>query len=314
MTHRIVKLARTKAPGRDVWAHERRARDLGLELVLEVHAKDALSRAISELWRSKDARVGETLAGIYLLRADLVALGPQAAVSLTPYALFGVPLFVAWNPLGQVLTRNAFTSPSRDDLIALLSAFFDDVAHGRKHELHPAPAIGGERLAPLPKPAARAATVETVGETVTEAGTDDRAEATSAVAQLAAGLDAFLGNALELARSFLRQHDLRDDLSLHSLRQLDAWFDESASELQGTEPEGRFLAALGVYLGSVVVANAPAEWFVDSSQSSPIDALCVRVTNDGRDEVFQPVAIALGRLRDTEQGFFGHAVAMCRKL
>jgi hypothetical protein len=30
--------------------------------------------------------------------------------------------------------------------------------------------------------------------------------------------------------------------------------------------------------------------------------------------VFQPVAIALGRLHDGEQGFFGHAVAMCRKL
>jgi hypothetical protein len=261
--------------------------------------------------------VDDTLAGIYLLRADLLAIGPKIAVSLSPYALFGVPLFVGYNPLGQVLTRAALASRKRDELVNTLSAFFQDVARGRRHELHPTPQIGGERggsktatRATPPATVETPSTVDTVGVPVPDAPH----QGASAVAQLAAGLDSFLDNALELARSFLRQHDLRDDLSLHSLRQLDALYDEQAGDAGLNEPEGRFLAALGVYLGAVVTANATAEWFVDSSEPSPIDALSLRVSGDGREEVFHPVAIALDRLRDVEKGFYGHAVAMCRKL
>jgi hypothetical protein len=318
VTHRIATLDRKKPPGPQVWEHDRRARELELELVVELHAKkDQVSRAIGELWRSKDALVDETLDGIYLLRADLLTIGPKAALGLTPYALFGAPLFVGWNPLGQVLTRAAFASGSRDDIVTTLSAFFQDVAQGRKHALHPAPRIGGE-----PRPArssarrARERAIDTKGEAIVEDAILPGADATppkapSAVAQLDTSLDAFLANALELARSFLRQHDLRDDYSLHSLRQLDALFDEQANE---AEPEGRFLAAMGVYLGAVVTMNASAEWFVDRSKSSPIEALSLRVNTAGKEQVFHPVAIALDRLRDAEKGLYGHAVAMCRKL
>jgi hypothetical protein len=321
VTHRIVTLDRKKAPGPQVWEHDRRASELGLGLVVELHAKkDQVSRAIGELWRSKDALVDETLDGIYLLRADLLAIGPKAALGLTPYALFGAPLFVGWNPLGQVLTRAAFASGSRDDVVTTLSAFFQDVAQGRKHALHPAPRIGGRpRRARSPAPQAREQAIDTKGEAIAEDVILPEADATppnapSAVAQLDTSLDAFLANALELARSFLRQHDLRDDYSLHSLRQLDALFDEQANEAEPPEPEGRFLAAMGVYLGAVVTMNASAEWFVDRSKSSPIEALSLRVNTAGKEQVFHPVAIALDRLRDAEKGLYGHAVAMCRKL
>lgn len=313
MTHKIVDLDRKRPAPQQVWEHERRAREAELQLVVELHAKkDPVSRAIGGLWRERGDLVNDTLSGIYLLRADLLAIGPKAALALSPYALFGVPLFVAWNPLGQVLTRAAFSSRERDDIVATLSAFFEDVSQGRKHTLHPAPRIGNT---PPSRRAPQSATIDTAGEPLPGPAEPHPGSPTTAgptaVEQLTAGLDAFLANALDLARSFLRQHELRDDLSLHSLRQLDAVLDERTT---GEPPEGRFLAALGVYLGSVVASQTEAEWFVDATEQSPIDALCLRVVRGECEEIYRPVVIALDRLRDEEKGFYGHAVAMCRRL
>ena len=317
MTH-VIETVDANAPlAPQVWEHEARARERGLELVVELHLdKEPLSRAIGRLWKKDRALTAETLEGIFLLRIDLARVGPKAAVALTPYALFGVPSFIAWNPLGQVLTRGAFKSRQRSDLVLALSAYFHDVAHHRKHELHPAPKIPeGVPLAPQrEKPRPKAPPSEKPAVSTPPTATPAPQGRSPAVEQLARGLSAFLDNALAVAREFLRRHDLRDDLSLHSLRQLDAHLDEHPVVAGSEVVEGRHLAALGVYLGSVVAANTEARWFVDEAQASPIDALALQVTTAGEARVFRPVQIALQRLHDTEQGFYGHAIAMCRKV
>lgn len=370
----VVEASSEPSLNEQVWDHERRAKQLGLQLVVEVYAKkNPTSKAISKLWRKKSQAISDTLHGIYLLRVDLLAVGPKRAIELTPYVFFGVPLFVAWNPLGQLLTSNAFSATGAERLIETLSAYFADVAAGRKHELHPAPTLPratpdpgprgkrrGRAVVPVhptgdygalqvelgdgssranasaPKEPTVAASQEpaelapnqpatAASEEPAELAREERAAAASEeptqtaseeltpVQRLAANLDVFLDNALDLAKQFLRQCDCRDDESLHSLRQLDVHLDENLEALHSPEFVRQNLVPLGVYLGAVVRRNASARWFVDETQESPIEALALSVQSPSGERVFRPTQVALERLTDSDTGFYGQAVDMCRK-
>jgi hypothetical protein len=321
LSHRKEPLDAKRPLAQQVWDHEKRARELGLQLVVELHTnKEPTSKAIDRLWSKERKLTEETLEGIYLVRVDLVKAGAKEVMALTPYALFGVPLFIGWNPLGQVLTRAAFRAREPAEVVLVLSAFFNDVAHGRRHTLNPPPMVPSGS-SPRPRRVKRA---EATGSSIVTGGEElPRSEATakteapptlSPIAMLAANLEAFLANALSVGRAFLKEHDLRDDLSLHSLRQLDALLDENPTLAKTRDLDGGALAAIGVYLGCVVAANAKAEWFIDTRQQSPIEAVSLRVLAADRERVFRPIKIALDRLHDLDKGFYGHAVDMARQL
>jgi hypothetical protein len=64
---------------------------------------------------------------------------------LTPFALAGVPLFLGWNPVGQVLSAREFGNLAPEELVLPLSAFVEDVLHGRPHSLNPQPRLGNAK-------------------------------------------------------------------------------------------------------------------------------------------------------------------------
>src|SRR5690606_1438486 len=127
----------------EVWQHERLAREQGLSLVVEIHSNSVLaSRRLTEWWRAGGELAEDTLNGIYLLRVDLKQFGPEAILRLTPYAVAGAPLFVGWNPVGQVLSRTQFARLTPSEMAPALSAFVADVLAARPHALNPHPSIG----------------------------------------------------------------------------------------------------------------------------------------------------------------------------
>jgi hypothetical protein len=127
----------------EVWRHARRAAQRNLALVVEVYARSVLaSRRLTEWWKSGDALMRDTLQGIYLLRVDLKKYGPEAVLRLTPYAVTGAPLFVGWNPIGQVCSRSQFDELTPEAMALPLSAFVEDVLARRPHTLNPVPSLG----------------------------------------------------------------------------------------------------------------------------------------------------------------------------
>lgn len=127
----------------EVWRHARLAQARGLTLVVEVYARSVLaSRRLTEWWKSGDTLMQDTLSGVYLLRVDLQAFGPEMVLKLTPYAVVGAPLFVGWNPIGQVCSRTQFEELTRGAMALPLSAFVEDVLAGRPHSLNPDPSLG----------------------------------------------------------------------------------------------------------------------------------------------------------------------------
>jgi hypothetical protein len=127
----------------EVWRHARLAEQRGLALVVEVHARSVLaSRRLTEWWKSGNVLMQDTLSGTYLLRIDLQTFGPEAVIKLTPYAVVGVPLFVGWNPIGQVCGRSQFEELTPESMALPLSAFVEDVLAGRPHSLNPVPSLG----------------------------------------------------------------------------------------------------------------------------------------------------------------------------
>jgi hypothetical protein len=339
----VAEVKASEPLNRQVWEHEAIAKRDGLKLVIELFTKkQPTSKALSKLWKKRDQVVTETLSGIYLLRVNVADVGLKASLALTPYTIFGVPLFIAWNPLAQLLTNKALNSSDTEPLLATLSAFFEDVANDRKHTLHPAPRLpfGSKSVASTAKAKAKRSRAEgstteaaalpqttasatpplepaTPKELATEApqhSADPTGQPRTAVLLLEADLALFLENALAVAVEFLLQSELRADGSLHSLRQLDAFLDENKERTRSPEFVAQSLAALGVYLGMVIQTNANATWFVDAEQASPIDALGLRVSTPDGEQIFCPVALALERLHDSSKGFYGHAVALCRTL
>lgn len=127
----------------EVWRHARLAEAKGLALVVEVYARSVLaSRRLTEWWKSGSTLMQDTLSGIYLLRVDLQTFGPEAVLRLTPYAVVGAPLFVGWNPIGQVCSRTQFEELTPEAMALPLSAFAEDVLAGRPHSLNPVPSLG----------------------------------------------------------------------------------------------------------------------------------------------------------------------------
>jgi hypothetical protein len=127
----------------EVWRHAGLADERGLALVVEVYARSVLaSRRLTEWWKSGNTLMQDTLAGIYLLRIDLQTFGPEAVIKLTPYAVVGAPLFVGWNPFGQVCSRSQFDELTPESMALPLSAFVEDVLAGRPHSLNPVPSLG----------------------------------------------------------------------------------------------------------------------------------------------------------------------------
>jgi hypothetical protein len=127
----------------EVWRHARLATARGLALVVEIYARSVLaSRRLTEWWKSGDALMQETLSGIYLLRVDLQKYGPEAILRLTPYAVVGAPLFVGWNPIGQVCSRTQLERLTPDAMALPLSAFVEDVLAQKPHSLNPVPSLG----------------------------------------------------------------------------------------------------------------------------------------------------------------------------
>lgn len=127
----------------EVWRHAGLASRRGLALVVEVYARSVLaSRRLTEWWKSGNTLMQDTLSGVYLLRVDLQTFGPEAVLKLTPYAVVGAPLFVGWNPIGQVCSRSQFEELTPEAMALPLSAFVEDVLAGRPHSLNPTPSLG----------------------------------------------------------------------------------------------------------------------------------------------------------------------------
>lgn len=127
----------------EVWRHAQLAKERGLALVVEIYARSVLaSRRLTDWWCSGDPLMRDTLTGIYLLRVDLQKYGPEAVLRLTPYAVVGAPLFVGWNPVGQVCSRTQFEELTPESMALPLSAFVEDVLAGRPHSLNPVPSLG----------------------------------------------------------------------------------------------------------------------------------------------------------------------------
>src|SRR5690606_1346224 len=158
----------------EVWRHAALADERGLALVIEVYARSVLaSRRLTEWWKTGNELMQDTLSGIYLLRVDLQTFGPEAVLKLTPYAVVGAPLFVGWNPVGQVCSRSQFEELTPEAMALPLSAFVEDVLEGRPHSLNPDPSLGSaERTR-------EAAALRRVGQALTKIA-ERRASETSA--------------------------------------------------------------------------------------------------------------------------------------
>ena len=76
----------------------------------------------------------------------------------------------------------------------------------------------------------------------------------------------------------------------------------------------RFFVGCLLLLFATGVPVEGAEWFVDKSQGSPIEAVSLRVQAEDGERVFRPIKVALDRLHDPDKGFYGHAVDMARQL
>lgn len=182
----------------EVWRHAALADERGLALVIEVYARSVLaSRRLTEWWKSGNELMQDTLNGVYLLRVNLQMFGPEAVLRLTPYAVVGAPLFVGWNPVGQVCSRSQFEELTPEAMALPLSAFVEDVLAGKPHSLNPDPSLGSaERTR-------EAAALRRVGQALTKIA-ERRASETSArraARQLAAdGKDTSSRRALGEAR------------------------------------------------------------------------------------------------------------------
>lgn len=144
----IIVDAEKSAEGlnRQVWQHAAAAEARGLAPIVELWARSStLSRSLDAWWRAGGELVEDTLQGVYLIRVNLVTFGPEAVLKLTPFALAGVPLFLGWNPTGQVLTAKQFAGQAPADLAQALSAFVEDVIAGKPHSLNPSPKVGSAR-------------------------------------------------------------------------------------------------------------------------------------------------------------------------
>lgn len=310
----------------EVWQHERLAREQGLSLVVEVHSNSVLaSRRLTEWWRAGGELAEETLNGIYLLRVDLKQFGPEAILRLTPYAIAGAPLFVGWNPVGQVLSRSQFARLIPSEMALPLSAFFADVVASRPHALNPHPSIGNvERnreaqalrqanmnLSRAPRSAAAPSArqvPEPVGEQAEHTGQAEHAaqDVTSALT---------LEQLLSAARAGFA--DLEDLLgqplhfSLEDLRVLDLALDALRDE-QRLDFARQLGAVVAVYLGDTIRSRVKADWQLEENSERPTTRLLLQGEVLGEQKEIRPMEWVIETLADRSRSLYGQALAWCR--
>ncbi len=326
--YRIVDVdAAPESLNAEVWRHERQARQLGLSLVVEVHSPSVLaSRRLSEWWASGGALAKKVLAGIFLLRVDLKRYGPQAILGLTPYAVAGAPLFVGWNPVGQVLSRSQFTGLTPQAMARPLSRFMRDVRKGRPHSHNPKPSIGSlertREAAALHR--ARQGQARTTDSALAPQAAAPTASVKDAFTPDAASLDAHgpppfdaaaLDRLLSAARAgfveleALLGHQL--SFSLEDLRLLDAAVDVLDDEQRITFAR-EFGAIVAVYVGDTIRAHADADWFIDANDDTAGQRLLLRGQVSGQFHQARPLEWLIETLSEGNCSLYGQALAWCR--
>jgi hypothetical protein len=335
----IVDADKSDSLNRQVWTHAARAQARGLEPVVEVWARSSVvSRSLNRWWREASALMCDTLDGIYLVRVDLVTFGPEAVLKLTPFALAGVPLFLGWNPIGQVLTAREFAGPDPEELALSLSAFVEDVLAQRPHTLNPRPSLGSAKwdakltqlrrergrfrpespppalptlapptLAP-PTPAPPTPALAAPSHVVVSAPAPT-AKPDAAPESATFDLDRYLLGARNALSEFAQREQLDLDFSLESLQALDRYLDNKADVLAKRAAE--LIPVFGVYLGDTVCHHQAASWYLAPDQPSPIEAVRLRFHGTPSRPSAAPVALVLELASDRSRSLFGHAVQLC---
>ncbi len=295
-----------KALSREVWRHEQLARERQLHPVVELYShKSKVSKRLTKLWQSKTELQRDTLEGIYLIRVNLMKHRPEAVLALTQRVVLGIPLLVAWNSIGQVLSPRELAGFEESELEIPLSAFFEDVTAGKPFRLTP------------PEPGAAGAT--RVAEQVEGASPPSEEHSDAGVVPLVQALSQQLDEYVEAARQraveYLTQHALLFDLTLESLVELDVHLAEH-DDFRGSDAERsgavqQLAAALAVYFGQVVCGYAEAGWYVDTTRTSLTEALRLRVIRGEQTEDVAPALIVMDALEVPSRTLFGSAVELC---
>lgn len=290
---------------REVWRHEGLAKAQGLQPVVELYShKSKACKQLSKLWSSKSQRRDDTLDGIYLIRVNLLEHGPKPVALLTPRLVLGVPLFVAWGPLGQVLSPREFGRFDGDAFESTLSAFFRDVAANQPFRLQ----RSTQSSRPFPSE-------DTPSEpTATNQPPNAPKQPNANVMALSRQLDTYLEKALEIAVEYLREHELPFDLTLESLVDLDEHIRDSMASSAEALPTRRALqqaaGALAVYLGETIAACTEASWSVDTSRPSLVAALRLNIAVGERRLELAPAQLVLDALGAEPRPLFGRAVEL----
>jgi hypothetical protein len=136
------------------------------------------------------------------------------------------------------------------------------------------------------------------------------APAPSAPAAAAFDFERYLARARETLTQFAERESLDLDFSLESLQTLDRQLD-----LAESNPAGNQTAALiplfGVYLGDTVSHHKTATWYHDATETSPINALKLRIQTSAGEHTLAPVALVLELAGDRSRSLFGQAVQLC---
>ncbi len=297
---------------REVWKHEGIATSQGLQPVIELYShKSKVCKRLTKLWKRDTEVRSDTLNGIYLIRVNLLKHGPKAVLALTQRVVLGVPLFVAWNPLGQVLSPREFGGFSDSELEVPLSAFFEDVVAGKPFRLSPAasrkrrqsaiPRQHSELIAPEPKQEAKDEPALPINPNPN-------------VAALSQQLDAYLDKARALATDYLAERGLLFDATLESLVDLDVHIRETTDALGASQQEQqqlqRVAGALAVYFGETIRSCVDATWHVDLSKTSVVDALRLTIAEgDGQNDI-APAQLLLEAVSSRAPTLFGQAVKL----
>lgn len=318
----------------EVWRHAGLARAAGLALVVEVYARSVLaSRRLTEWWKSGDTLMQDTLSGVYLLRVDLQVFGPEAVIKLTPYAVVGAPLFVGWNPIGQVCSRSQFEELTRDAMALPLSAFVEDVLAGRPHSLNPDPSMGSAertreaaalrrvgqawaKVAPrrLEPGATAAVSAEPRAVEMPEPDADAAPSPELEPANweaVVSPLDRLLANARAKFGALEDRVGAPLRLQVTDLRAIDQW----QAALTDEEKLGfarEFGAVLGVYVGDTIIRRVRADWVWEHEGAEQTGKLILVGEVLGEPRRTAPLEWVVETLSDDERSLYGQVLAWCR--
>ncbi len=291
------------ALSREVWRHASVATSQGLHPIVELYShKSKHCKQLTRFWTKQSQLRDDTLDGMYLIRINLLEHGPKPVLMLTQRVGLGIPLLVAWNPKGQVLSPAEFGSFDGTEFVAALSAFFEDVAADVPFRLEP-PA---ERRARKRRSAAAPPAQNTLAVPTTRPAPN--------VLALSQQLDAYVDKAREVAVQYLEEHELLCDFSLESLVDLDTHILENGTTVGEALPLQQMLrkavGALAVYFGETIRGAAGGTWYVDTAQSSLVQALRLRIAHADRIHEVVPAQIVLDALESESLTLFGQGAEL----